>query len=54
MHLRSVPVKPKKLPDTLYLNFVWKDGMPEEWRGYMRAEDVARDVMYWHGELDSE
>lgn len=48
MKLRSVPVKPKKLPDLQYLSFVWKDGMPDEWRNWLR------DVAYWHGELDRE
>lgn len=55
MRLRSYPVKPKKLPDMKHLTFLWRDGMPEAWKGYMRsAEDVARDIVYWHGELDGE
>jgi len=46
MRLRSVPVKPKKLPDLAHLAFVWKDGMPETWKNWLL------DVAYWHGELD--
>jgi 5-methylcytosine-specific restriction endonuclease McrA len=48
MRLQSIPVKPKKLPDTLHLTFTWQKGMPESWRSYLR------DLTYWHGELVSD
>jgi 5-methylcytosine-specific restriction endonuclease McrA len=48
MKLLSVPVKPKKLPDMLHLTFIWRKGMPDSWRNWLR------DITYWHGELDSE
>ncbi len=44
MHLRSEPVKPKKLPDVFHLTFTWRDGMPEVWRTWL----------YWHGELENQ
>lgn len=46
MRLAKVPVKPKKLPDTLRLTFLYEKGMPVSWRKFLR------DVAYWHGELE--
>lgn len=46
MKLRSVPVKPKKLPETFRITFVFHKGMPESWRGWLR------DIAYWNTELD--
>lgn len=46
MRLRTLPVKPKKLPDTLRLTFTWQKGMPDNWRNYLAS------VSYWHSELD--
>lgn len=48
MTLLSVPVKPKKLPDSLKLTFTWQKGMPESWRSWLRS------VSYWNGELASD
>lgn len=46
MKLLSVPVKPKKLPDTLRLTFTYHKNMPESWKNWLR------DVSYWNGELE--
>lgn len=48
MKLLTVPVKPKKLPDTLRLTFTFHKGMPESWRTWLR------DMTYWNGELDQD
>jgi len=52
MKLRTMPVKPKTLPDMLHLTFTWQPGMPDQWRNWLR--DAMRSVQYWHGELDQE
>lgn len=46
MQLRTLPVKPKKLPDTVRLTFGYERGMPVTWKKFLR------DVAYWHGELE--
>ncbi len=46
MRLRTVPMKPKKLPATVQLLLGWRPGMPGAWRQWMR------DASYWHGALD--
>ena len=46
MALRSVPVKPKKLPETVQLTFIQDKGLPVSWRKFLR------DVSYWHTELE--
>lgn len=48
MTLRSVPGRPKKLPEGLHLTIRFKDGMPVAWRAWLR------DFSYWNGELDSD
>jgi 5-methylcytosine-specific restriction endonuclease McrA len=45
LRIRTMPVKPKKLPDTLRLTFRFEGGMPASWRGWLR------DFSYWNGEL---
>ncbi|MCP3101897.1 HNH endonuclease [Myxococcus sp. K15C18031901] len=45
MELRSTPVKPKKLSNTLRLTFMFEKGMPMTWAKFMN------DVAYWHVEL---
>jgi 5-methylcytosine-specific restriction endonuclease McrA len=42
MKLLSLPVKPKKLPDTMRFTFTWNKGMPEAWRSFL----------YWNTELE--
>ena len=46
MRLLTVPVKPKKLPDTLRLTFTYQKNMPESWANWLRS------VSYWNGELE--
>ncbi len=48
MALRSVPVKPKKLADTLRIRVAFSDSMPQSWRTWLR------DFAYWNDELDTE
>ena len=48
MALRSVPVKPKKLADSLRIRIAFNDGMPHSWRTWLR------DFSYWNGELDAD
>jgi 5-methylcytosine-specific restriction endonuclease McrA len=48
MRLAQVPVKPKKLPDTLRLTFTWQKGMPTAWKNWLR------DMTYWHGALEED
>jgi 5-methylcytosine-specific restriction endonuclease McrA len=45
MKLRTIPVRPKKLPDMRF-TLIWKKGMPESWKTWVR------DFQYWNGELD--
>jgi 5-methylcytosine-specific restriction endonuclease McrA len=46
MKLRSIPVKPKRLPETFRFTLTLGKGMPESWRTWLR------DYAYWNGELD--
>lgn len=46
MKLISTPVKPKTLPDTFKMTFIWNKDMPQSWRNWLR------DVAYWHQELE--
>lgn len=46
MRLRSMPVKPKRLPDFRGFMIQFREGMPESWRDYLR------DAVYWGGELE--
>jgi 5-methylcytosine-specific restriction endonuclease McrA len=48
MRLRSVPVRPKKLPEALTFTVCFREGMPDAWRSWLR------DMTYWNGELESE
>lgn len=48
MHLRSTPVKPKSLPDTMRLTFLFDKNAPPSWRQF------ARDYQYWQGELEND
>lgn len=48
MQLRSTPVKPKKLPETVHLTFMWREGMPDGWKTWLSS------MSYWHGELESD
>lgn len=45
MHLNTVPVKPKKLPE-YRRQMVFTKGMPEGWKAWLR------DAQYWDGELE--
>lgn len=47
MALRSLPVKPAKLADTLRLRLAFDDCMPHSWRTWLH------DFSYWNGELDA-
>lgn len=49
MHLRSRPVRPKRLPD-MRITLVWRPGMPESWKNWVR--DAIVSAVYWSGELD--
>jgi 5-methylcytosine-specific restriction endonuclease McrA len=46
MQLRSIPVKPGSLPDTLRLTFLLDESTPQSWRQF------ARDFHYWRDELE--
>lgn len=48
MRLLSVPVKPKTLPNTLRLTFIWDKNMPDSWRNWIY------DHTYWNGDLVEE
>lgn len=48
MRLINKPVKPKSLPNTMRLTFMWREGMPKEWKDYLV------DISYWHSQLDSD
>lgn len=48
MHLHTVPVKPKSLPDTMRLTFLFEKNVPPSWRQF------ARDFHYWQDELEHE
>jgi hypothetical protein len=46
MVLRTTPMKPKWLPESLHFTFTYEKGMPVSWRTFLR------DVAYWHTELE--
>jgi len=46
MKLLSIPVKPKKLTDTMRFTFSFHKDTPASWRQWLR------DVNYWNGELE--
>ena len=46
MKLRSLPVRPKKLPDVISITFTFQPGMPDSWKAWLR------DVVYWNAELE--
>jgi 5-methylcytosine-specific restriction endonuclease McrA len=46
LHLRVVPVRPKRPPDTLRFTLTFQPGMPDAWRAWLR------DFAYWNTELD--
>jgi len=46
MPLRSVPTKPKSLPETLRLTFLFDRNAPLSWRQF------AQSYAYWNAELD--
>ena len=48
MKLLSVPVKPATLPERLRVTIGWQQGMPKEWRNWLR------DFSYWNGELEND
>ena len=48
MKLLIKPVKPKSLPQTIRLTFVWQKGMPKSWKSYMY------DMRYWHTQLEED
>lgn len=47
MTLHTVPVKPKKLPDTMRFCMTWQNGMPVAWKQWLKI-----DLPYWHGALE--
>jgi 5-methylcytosine-specific restriction endonuclease McrA len=46
MRLRTLPVRPKKLPELLTVTFTFQPGMPDSWRTWLR------DMAYWNAELE--
>ena len=46
MHLLSIPVKPKSLPDTIRLTFLRHKNVPESWKDWLRSYG------YWNSELE--
>ena len=48
MRLRSLPCRPKKLPDTLRMTFTFEKGMPHTWKSWLR------DFSYWNSELEND
>jgi 5-methylcytosine-specific restriction endonuclease McrA len=45
MRLRSIPVRPKTLPD-MRITITWRKNDPESWRSF------CRDYQYWNTELE--
>ncbi len=48
MRLLSTPKKPNPKNSRHRISILWRHGMPEAWKAYMR------DVTYWRGELDND
>ncbi len=48
MHLRVQPVKPKSLPDTLRLTFLFDKNAPPSWRQFFAS------YAYWNTELEND
>jgi 5-methylcytosine-specific restriction endonuclease McrA len=48
MHLRSHPVKPKSLPNTLSSSMMYHPSMPDSWKDWLRS------ATYWDGSLDTD
>lgn len=46
MQLRSIPVKPKSLPEALRLTFLFDKDAPPSWRQF------AKSFHYWQDELE--
>ena len=46
MPLLSRPARPKRLPEAADYGMVYREGMPEQWRDYLRSE------VYWNVELE--
>lgn len=46
MKLRSLPVKPKVLPELMQCTFFYEPGMPEAWKAWIRSTE------YWNTPLD--
>lgn len=45
MHLRMAPVKPKSLPDSVRLTFLYRKNIPESWKQWLQS------YHYWNDEL---
>ena len=52
MKALSVPMRPKKLPDHLKIQFSWTPGMPSQWRTWLR--DAVASHQYWNAELEQD
>ncbi|MBL9038068.1 MAG: HNH endonuclease [Archangium sp.] len=48
MALRSVPLKPSRLPDSVRIGFMFHKGMPASWQNWLR------DLTYWYGDLEED
>jgi 5-methylcytosine-specific restriction endonuclease McrA len=48
MRLRTMPRRPKKLPDAWRMTFTFGKGMPHSWKSWLR------DFSYWNGELEND
>lgn len=48
MRLLSAPRRPDKHSAKRRITILWKPGMPEAWKAYMR------EMTYWRGELDND
>ena len=46
MKLIAKPVRPTTLPQGVRPQIVWRRGMPDAWRAWLR------DMTYWHDEMD--
>lgn len=46
MRPKTMPVKPKKLPDAVSLTLTWRPGEPETWKSWLKS------IEYWNTTLD--
>ena len=48
MKPKVMPVRPKKLPETMQMTLTWRPGEPEVWKSWLKS------IEYWNTALDED